>query len=116
MPDFWEKCRHCNKPRVCAANLKKLRWLMVGSTAGFGVLGALALPLIGFGIAGVTGGSIAAAWQSSIGAVAAGSLFATLQSLGATGMGTVLFGSIGSALGLLTSVASRLGWCDNNCR
>ena len=44
------------------------------------------LPLLGFGIGGIAAGSIAASIQGP--AVAAGSVFAVLQSLGATGMGT----------------------------
>lgn len=115
MPNFWEKCKHCCKPMVCSKNLKKLRWIIGGSVAGSGILGAAALPLIGFGAGGVAAGSTAAAWQSGIGAVTAGSLFATLQSLGATGVGTVMFGSAGAALGLLASVAPLLGWCNGNC-
>lgn len=43
--------------------------------------------------------------------MAAGSLFAILQSLGATGLGILLFGSVGAGLGLLTSSAAALGWC-----
>lgn len=115
MPDFWEKCNHCERAIVSSTNLKKLRWIIGGSVAGGGFLGAAALPLIGFGASGVTAGSTTAAWQSSIGAVAAKSLFATLQSLGATGLGTVMFGSTGAALGLLASVAPLLGWCNDNC-
>ncbi len=56
-------------------------------------------------------GSAAASWQASIGSVAAGSMFAILQSLGATGLGILLFGSVGAGLGLLTSSAAALGWC-----
>lgn len=78
---------------------------------GLGVLGAAALPLLGFGAGGVAAGSVAASWQSSIGLVAAGSLFATLQSLGATGLGILLFGASGAALGVLATIATRLGWC-----
>lgn len=115
MPDFWEKCNHCDKPLVCSENLKKLKWIIGGSVAGGGILGAASLRLIGFRAGGVTKKSFAAAWQSKIGSVAAGSLFATLQSLGATGLGIIMFGSIGAALGLLASVASRLGWCNSNC-
>lgn len=43
--------------------------------------------------------------------MAAASLFATLQSLGATGVGTLLFGATGVALALLATLASRLDWC-----
>ena len=41
--------------------------------------------LMGFGTAGIVGGSIAAGIQSAIGNVAAGSLFAIFQSAGAAG-------------------------------
>ncbi|KAF8535287.1 hypothetical protein BDD12DRAFT_856099 [Trichophaea hybrida] len=44
------------------------------------------LALTGFGTLGPVAGSLAAAWQASIGNVAAGSLFATLQSCGMTGV------------------------------
>lgn len=54
---------------------------------GLAVAGACAAPMvIGFGTGGIVAGSIAAAWQSSIGNVMVGSTFATLQSLGATGV------------------------------
>lgn len=46
----------------------------------------LVLPALGYTAAGVGVGTIAAAAQSSIGNVAAGSAFAALQSLGATGI------------------------------
>lgn len=89
---------------------------MAGGTLGGGALGALALPLLGFGAGGVVGGSIAASWQSSIGLVSAGSFFAVLQSLGATGLGVFLFGGLGSAMGLLGTLAARLNWCnDRDC-
>jgi hypothetical protein len=47
--------------------------------------GGLLLSAAGFGITGVAGGSIAAWIQSATGNVGAGSLFAGLQSFGATG-------------------------------
>ena len=48
---------------------------------------AFSIPIImGFGTAGIAAGSFAAAIQSSIGSVAGGSLFALLQSAGATGL------------------------------
>ena len=52
---------------------------------------------IGFGTAGIVAGSIAAATQSSIGAVAAGSTFATMTSLGMTGVFSTLAG-VGTAI------------------
>ena len=61
--------------------LKYAKW----GGAAVGV--ACAVPMAaGFGTAGIVGGSFAAMWQSSIGSVVAGSAFATLQSLGATGV------------------------------
>eukprot|EP00545_Synedropsis_sp_CCMP1620_P009942 CAMPEP_0119029746 /NCGR_PEP_ID=MMETSP1176-20130426/40675_1 /TAXON_ID=265551 /ORGANISM="Synedropsis recta cf, Strain CCMP1620" /LENGTH=195 /DNA_ID=CAMNT_0006986101 /DNA_START=98 /DNA_END=685 /DNA_ORIENTATION=+ len=42
--------------------------------------------LVGFGAAGIVGGSMAAAAQAAVGNVAAGSAFATLQALGMTGV------------------------------
>lgn len=115
----WELCPTCDKPLVNEDNLRKLRKIIVVSGLGCGVLGAATLPLLGFGLGGVTAGSIAAGWQSYIGSVAARSLFATLQSLGATGLGIILTGSVAAGLGILSSCVARIGWCaghdeDNN--
>lgn len=52
--------------------------------------------LVGFTSAGVGVGTFAALWQSTIGNVAGGSLFATLQSAGATGLGSVVGGICGA--------------------
>ena len=59
----------------------------VGTAVGVGTVAAapVVLPAIGFSTTGVVAGSIAAVAQSTIGNVAAGSLFATLQSFGALG-------------------------------
>lgn len=32
--------------------------------------------------------------------------------MGATGLGILLFGSVGAGLGLLSSSAAALGWCE----
>ena len=66
---------------------------------GGGVIGAVGIiPMpIGFGTTGIVAGSIAAATQSSIGAVTAGSTFATMTSLGMTGVFSSLAG-IGTAI------------------
>jgi hypothetical protein len=77
-------------------------------------VGAIALPVMGFGLGGITAGSFAASIQGP--AVAAGSTFAILQSLGATGMGILLFGSLGGAIGVLAPLATRIGWCNGQCR
>ena len=47
---------------------------------------------LGFGTVGIMAGSVAAAIQSSIGAVTAGSTFATMTSLGMTGVFSTLAG------------------------
>ncbi|KAI5302629.1 hypothetical protein KEM56_000504 [Ascosphaera pollenicola] len=52
----------------------------VASKAATTVLGA-----VGFGAAGPVAGTVAAAWQASIGNVAAGSVFAACQSVAMTG-------------------------------
>lgn len=74
-------------------------YLIVG---GIAVAGVFAAPIIlGFGTAGVAAGSTAAAIQSGIGCVQAGSAFSTMTSLGmqgilakgaATGVGTAAIG------------------------
>lgn len=57
------------------------------------------LPMIGFTAGGVAAGSCAAFWQSVIGSVSAGSLFALLQSIGAAGFGAVgIIIAMGSAI------------------
>lgn len=104
---IFTNCLKCNKPLVNKENLIKLRYIILGSTGGGLILGCCLLPVLGFGLSGV--GGLASMMQPSV--IAAGSLFATLQSLGATGMGILLFGSIGSALGLLASITSTLNWC-----
>ncbi|KAL2138697.1 hypothetical protein VTI28DRAFT_6370 [Corynascus sepedonium] len=66
-----------------------------------------ALNAAGFSANGVVSGSIAAGAQSSIGNVAAGSAFATLQSAGAGGAGaTVVNGIIQTAGASVAGVAS----------
>ena len=59
--------------------------LLSGILIGAGAI--LTVPtLLGFGSAGVVAGSAAAAIQAAIGNVAAGSTFATMTSLGMTGV------------------------------
>ena len=70
-----------------------MSWLTIaGAVVGGGtvltltaVAAPVVLPVIGFSTSGIVAGSAAAAAQSVIGNVAAGSLFATLQSVGAVG-------------------------------
>ena len=71
--------------------------------AGLAVVSApVLLPALGFSSAGVVAGSTAAAVQATIGNVAAGSLFAGLQSAGAAGVSwatTATLGAIGGGTG-----------------
>jgi hypothetical protein len=85
--------------------------LGVGITGALGVsvIGASAgLTAAGFSTAGIAGGSLAAAWQSSIGAVAAGSTFATLQSLGAAGVIATV--GIGAGLALIPIAGGAIAY------
>ena len=109
---MWERCPNCNQPLNNEANIITLRKIIIGSGVGGLLLGGCALPFLGFGLGGISAGSFAAGIQGP--AVVAGSLFAVLQSLGATGMGMLLFGSVGAAIGILTPLVARLGWC-NGC-
>ena len=74
-----------------------------GSLAAAGGLGAT---LLGFGTAGIAAGSLAAATQATIGNVAAGSLFASLTSLGMTGAFTTTAagGGITAAIGAIIAL------------
>ena len=111
MLPYPDLCPICGKPVPSEANLRVLRKYALAA-AGVGALaGAVFLPFIGFGFGGVRAGSTAAAWQSALGAVAAGSTFANMQSLGATGLGSLLFGSIGAGIGILTTYATLFGFC-----
>ena len=75
---------------------------------GGGIATALGLgvTMFGFGTAGVVAGTAAAATQSAIGNVAAGSLFATLTSLGMKGIlaGTAIGGGLTTALGAIVAL------------
>ena len=72
-----------------------------------GIVGAAGLiPMaIGFGTAGIAAGSIAAGIQSSIGAVTAGSTFATMTSFGMTG----LFSSLATVGTGITGIGAAIG-------
>nr|XP_021003905.2 interferon alpha-inducible protein 27-like protein 2 [Parasteatoda tepidariorum] len=79
--------------------------VLIGAAIGGVCLVALpaaVLSFLGFTGAGVAAGSVAAGIQSGIGNVVAGSVFAFLQSIGATGVSAAAstgFAAIGSALG-----------------
>ncbi|KAG8177729.1 hypothetical protein JTE90_026571 [Oedothorax gibbosus] len=83
--------------------------LAVVGTAAAAVVGAvLFLPAAGFTTAGVASGSLAAATQSSIGSVAAGSIFATLQSAGVLGLAAGTKAAIAAAGGAVGGLLSNL--------
>ena len=68
-----------------------------GGAALFAAAPYIVLPALGFGAKGVVAGTAAALWQSYIGNVVAGSLFAGLQSAGAAGVaGTTALGLMGA--------------------
>ena len=76
-----------------SSSLGKIAMIGGGAIAATGLI-----PIgLGFGTAGITAGSAAAAAQSAIGPVAAGSTFATMTSLGMTGVFSTLAG-VGSAI------------------
>merc|ERR1712018_702002 len=85
-------------------------WKKIGIGLGIGVAAGVAAPLAataalgaaGFSAGGVVAGSMAAAWQASIGNVAAGSLFAMCQSVGTAGFAastTTGVAAVGTGIG-----------------
>ena len=89
--------------------LKKVaKGVAIGGAVVTGV--ALAPVAIGFGSAGIVAGSIAAGIQSLIGNVAAGSLFATMTSLGMTGAftTTAAVGGTAAAAGSSTHIFNKI--------
>ncbi|KAJ6482642.1 hypothetical protein C8R45DRAFT_1215381 [Mycena sanguinolenta] len=83
--DFVKKGNLVRVAKVAMEFIEAHRWELLGSLVCI-VLGivliANPLAMLGFGSMGPIAGSIAATWQASIGNVAAGSLFAVLQSIG----------------------------------
>lgn len=78
------------------------------SIGGSIAAGSASLTASGFTSSGIAGGSLAAILQSSHGAVQAGSLFATLQSLGATG--TIVAAGISGSVFLGLGIAGIIGY------
>lgn len=108
---FYQYCRKCSKKLINRHNLLLLRSVSVAKiTTGF-VLGLAALPMLGFTASGVMAGSLAAAWQSSIGNVTAGSMFAILQSLGTAVYSKIMFGSVVGGLIALRQYAVQMNFC-----
>eukprot|EP01083_Nonionella_stella_P055054 145305_1 len=77
------------------------------------ILAPIALDMVGFGSIGITAGSAAAAIQSEIGLVEAGSTFAILQSAGMAGMSTeTLLGVALRGAGVVSGIA---GLVEDEC-
>ncbi|KAG6164492.1 hypothetical protein E4U51_005002 [Claviceps purpurea] len=82
---------------------KALTAVLVGTGGLVAVPGLIAAPmlgLLGFGSLGPGAGTVAALIQSLIGNVAAGSLFAILQSAGMGGAGAMALGTLLSGFGI----------------
>ena len=82
----------------------------IGSGTGVGVPTAtyMVIHALGFGVAGITKGSIAAGIHSMIGNVPAGGVFAKLQSLGVVGFSWTTIAGItilGTTAGVIAVVA-----------
>lgn len=115
-------CSACGKPFLNEVNLERLRIYCATAGVGSGLagafLGAAILPAFGFQAAGVAKGSIGAYVQSYLGSVKAGSLFAAVQSLGATGAGVLLTAPVGSlAMGVAVyyiaqKIVEHIQWCQ----
>lgn len=89
--------------------------VVTGAAVGGGVLTIVATPLIvgalGFGAGGIAAGSIGASMMSYMAPTVAGGVVATLQSVGAAGLGlggTAAVGAVGSATG--AGVGGALSW------
>lgn len=116
---YYQLCNICNKPLFNKHNLrirlsKIFKYSSISIVVG-SAIGAAVLPILGFRFAGVMARSLAAAFQTAY--TVAGSLFAILQSLGATGNGILLFGAIGGIVfgfnGLVLSAKyfDTTDWC-----
>ena len=97
------------------------RYIIASATAGMlgvaWVIPSVLLPMIGFGAAGVSTGSLAALWQTWFaGAVGSGSVFAMLQAIaaaGVSGTSVVLSGAAcGATAAAFCDMLNERGWCS----
>ncbi len=101
-PPCHEHNMNTGEPADGTASFDAKTAAIVGGTAVVGVAVAVAapwviLPAMGFGGNGIVAGSMAAAWQASIGNVAAGSAFAAMQSAGVAGVSTAASAGLATA-------------------
>jgi hypothetical protein len=93
---------------------KKILPVVIGGVAATvtAIATPFVLPVIGFGVAGITAGSYAASMMSAAaiangGGIAAGSLVAVLQSAGVLGLGSAIIGGISAAAGAVTYIFTK---------
>ena len=86
---------------------KTVACVVVGGTA-LAPAPLVALPALGFGAGGIVAGTVASAWQASIGNVVAGTLFASLQSAGAAGLAGKTYAGLATVGGLGGAAVRRL--------
>ena len=95
---------HCEECGY-AVSWRCMSAMVVASGASVAAVPAI-LAMAGFTSAGISAGSLAAMWQASMGGVASGGLFSTLQSISMAGLGWGGTFSIGGAAG-----SAAMGFC-----
>ena len=86
--------------------------IVLGLTTG--ITCSIILPVLGFGALGPVAGSIATGWQSSIGVVSSGSLFAFLQGAGMGGAALLGIAGVGGAGFALCGAASATALSEDS--
>ena len=103
-----------NNDQNCDTTDYKTLGLIVGGVIVGGTIAVVAAPVVvaglGFGSGGIAAGSVGASMMSSMAPTAAGGMVATLQSVGAAGLGTAgttlvagTGGAVGGAVGKVIS-------------
>lgn len=120
--DSFQLCPVCGFPLVNKFNIEILQFRLRVVLISGGITTLMGsffmLPLIGFGSTGILPSSLAAAWQASMGGtIAAGSLFATLQSLGTSFIFKIIFAGTNGAsfayiINKIKENAQSLYFCD----
>ncbi|KAF1939157.1 hypothetical protein EJ02DRAFT_265314 [Clathrospora elynae] len=118
--EAWKQMDTFGQKHVVPAAVRTKDWIEEhpGETVGIvasviaapvtvGVVGK-ALRIFGFGRAGITAMSAAAAYQAGVGNVAAGGTFAIMQSAGAGGEGAAIVNSIAAGMATAAAVAATI--------